>query len=43
MESLKWMKLIQEKAGHTLGNVDIGNSLMNATPVSWQLRESINK
>jgi uncharacterized protein (DUF736 family) len=37
------LKLVQERAGNSLEAIRIGNDFLSRTPVSQQLRESINK
>jgi hypothetical protein len=37
------VKLIQEKIGSTLTHIGIDNNFMNGTPITQQLRESIDK
>jgi hypothetical protein len=42
MSDLK-LKLIQEKIGNTLDNINLGNNFMNGIPTVQQLRESIDR
>jgi hypothetical protein len=37
------VKLLQEIRGNTVEHTDIGNNLMNRTPIAQQLRERFNK
>jgi hypothetical protein len=37
------LKLVQERVGNTPELPDIGNNLLNRTPMAHQVRERINK